>query len=112
MDQALGAGRLAGNVDRRTRNGNTIDRFETIAPALIRPRDAPFRIVRRGRYDANLMSKGNKRFAKLCAVFCHPDQIGSVVDADNKNAHTIKPRPAGGRPIKSALQLWGSEMTS
>src|SRR5258708_37457413 len=106
MEETVGAGRLAGNEDRRTCNGNTIDRFETIAPASISPRDTPFRIVRRRRYDANLMTKGNKRLAQLRVVFCHADQVGSVIDADNKNAHTIRPRPAGGRPIKSALRRW------
>jgi hypothetical protein len=36
------------------------------------------------------MALGNKVFAKLRIVFGHTDQIGSVIDADQKNTHSIQ----------------------
>src|SRR3954454_17960405 len=78
---------MFGHIDRRTRDPNAIDMPRSKVRTTEARRNLPGGIIRRSRDHPDLVTFGNEAFAELAIVFCHSDQIGGIIDADQKNTH-------------------------
>src|SRR3954471_14454075 len=87
MDQPLRARWMSGHIDRRTPHADAVDRIRSEIRTLEAPGNLPGGIVGGSGYDSDVMAFGGKAFAQLSIVFGNADQIGSIVDADQKNTH-------------------------
>src|SRR3954469_25855087 len=80
------------HIDRRTRDPNAIDMPRSKVRTTKAVRDLPGGIIRRSRDHPHLVTFGDEAFAELAIVFRHSDQIGGIIDADQKNTHRAPPR--------------------
>ena len=87
MDKSLRPRRMFGHIDRRTHDPNAIDMPRSKVRTAEARRNLPGGIIRRSRDHPHLVTFGDEAFAELAIVFRHSDQIGGIIDADQKNTH-------------------------
>src|SRR5579883_877419 len=95
MQKTPDTGWTSGHIDRRPNNRYAVQQLTAMPSASIQFRNSPIRIIRWRRHHLQLMTISEQALAQLRRVFGNPDQIRSVVDTANENAHQFRSAPVG-----------------